>query len=303
MSSQLVILGASSATPTSNRNPSAQLLNIHERYFLIDCGEGTQMQLRKFKLRFAKINHIFISHLHGDHYLGLLGFLSSLHLLGRTIELHLYCHPPLKEIIDVQLKHSETTLRYTIVYHFYDKKATEVLFEDDKVKVETILLNHRVPCRGFLFTEKPGLLSIKKDKIEYYNIQVKEIHAIKCGEDFVTTDGKTIANHHLTWPADKPVSYAYCSDTCYDERILESIKDVDTLYHEATFMQSMQKRAKETYHSTAKEAATIALKANVRKLIIGHFSARYSDLNPLLEEAKAVFENTELAEEGKVIKF
>jgi ribonuclease Z len=303
LSSQLVILGCSSATPTTNRNPTAQLLNIHERFFLIDCGEGTQMQLRRYKLRFAKINHIFISHLHGDHYLGLMGFLSSLHLLGRTNELHLYCHAALKEIIDVQLKFSETTLRYPLTYHFYDKNGPELLFEDEKVSVHSIVLNHRISCRGFLFREKPGLLSVRKGKLEQYRIPVEDIFSIKSGEDFTTEEGKIVSNSELTYPRAKTLSYAFCSDTCYDESILDSIKEVDLLYHEATFMHSMQKRAKETYHSTAREAALMAQKAGVKKLLIGHFSARYADLDPLLQEAKEVFENTELAEDGKTIKF
>lgn len=296
---ELTILGCSSATPTSTRNPTAQLLNIAERFFLIDCGEATQIQLRKFKLKFQRINHIFISHLHGDHYLGLIGLLSSMHLLGRTVDLHLFCPPELEEIIEVQFKHSQTYLRFKIVYHHHKFIADDLIFEDNKVEVRTILLNHRIPCCGFLFTEKPLLANISKEIIQKYNIPVEQILAIKGGADFITTDGELIANSNLVSNKLKPRSYAYCSDTCYDERIIEIIKGVDLLYHEATFLNEMLPRAKETFHSTALQAATIAQKAEVHQLMIGHYSARYRDLQPLLDEAQTVFSNTILSIEGK----
>ena len=296
---ELTILGCRSATPTSSRNPTAQLLNIAERFFLIDCGEATQIQLRKFKLKFQRINHIFISHLHGDHYLGLIGLLSSMHLLGRTVDLNLYCPPELEEIIDVQFKHSQTYLRFKINYHPHKYIANDLIFEDNKVEVRTILLNHRIPCCGFLFTEKPLVANISKEILQKYHIPVEQILAIKGGADFITSEGELIPNSQLVTNKLKPRSYAYCSDTCYDERIIEFIKGVDLLYHEATFLNEMLPRAKETFHSTALQAATIAQKAEVHQLMIGHYSARYRDLQPLLDEAQTVFSNTVLSIEGK----
>lgn len=295
---ELTILGCGSATPTSLRNPSAQLLNIAERFFLIDCGEATQIQLRRFKLKFQRINHIFISHLHGDHYLGLIGLLSSMHLLGRTNEMHIYCPAELKEIVDVQLSHSQTYLKYPLVYHFHNYVNNELIFEDEKVEVRTVVLNHRIPCCGFVFTEKPSLAHILKEKIKEYNIPVEQIIPIKKGADFITETGQIIPNKELVSNRLKPRSYAYCSDTCYDERILSCITDVTLLYHESTFMHDMLDRAKETYHSTSIQAAEMAKKANVKTLMLGHFSARYKDLLPMLAEAKTVFENCILAEEG-----
>ena len=256
------------------------------------------MQLRRFKLKFTRINHIFISHLHGDHYLGLLGLLSSLHLLGCTHDIHLYCQEPLKEIIDIQLNYSSTHLKFQIHYHFLNNESSEIIFEDDKIKVESIPLSHRIPCCGFIFNEKPGLLSIRKEMIDFHNISLKDIIKIKKGENYITAEGNVINNKVLTYPPEPLRSYAFCSDTIYDERLVPFLKNISLLYHETTFMQSMEKRAKETYHSTTIEAATIAKKAEVGKLIIGHFSARYKDLAPLLEESKSIFKNTLLAEEG-----
>lgn len=294
---ELTILGCSSATPTSTRNPTAQLLNIAERFFLIDCGEATQIQLRRFKLKFQRINHIFISHLHGDHYLGLIGLLSSLHLMGRTIELHLYCPGELQEIIEIQFKYSQTFLNYKIVYHPHQYINNDLIFEDDRVEVRTIVLNHRIPCCGFIFTEKQVQPSITKEVIEQYDLSIEEIIAIKNGADF-TFKGEDIPNKKLV-KSYKPRKYAYVSDTCYDERILDFIKGADLLYHEATFLDELLPRAKETFHSTALQAGLIAKKAEVGKLMIGHFSARYKDLQPLLEEAQLNFQNTVLASEGE----
>lgn len=295
---ELTILGCSSATPTSKRNPTAQLLNIAERFFLIDCGEATQIQLRKFKLKFQRINHIFISHLHGDHYFGLMGLISSMHLLGRTTDLNLYCPSGLQEIIEVQLKYSQTYLNFKIVYHHHSYINNELLFEDEKVEVRAVILNHRIPCCGFLFVEKPLLANISKVVIEKYKIPVHKIVEIKQGADFCLEDGKVIPNSLMVSNM-TPRKYAFCSDTCYDERIINSIKGVDLLYHEATFLHNMLDRAKETYHTTALQAGMMAKKAEVKKLMIGHYSARYKDLEPLLEEAKSIFENTVLAVEGE----
>ena len=299
MNFELTILGCSSATPTSERNPTAQVLNVLERFFLIDCGEGTQMQMRRNKIKFQRISHIFISHLHGDHYLGLMGLLSSMHLLGRKHELHLYGNSILKEIVDIHLKAGDTRLNYPLLFHPLNYDKSELLFEDDKVTVHTIILNHRIPCCGFLFREKPRPRHIIREKLKQYNVPVWAINNIRNGEDFITEEGKIIPNEELTNPPPPPRAYAYCSDTRYNEGIIPHIEGVDLLYHEATFMQDMLPRAELTYHSTAREAATIALKAKAGQLIIGHYSARYGNLQPLLEEAKEVFVNTLLAEEGK----
>ncbi|HET8963463.1 MAG TPA: ribonuclease Z [Chitinophagales bacterium] len=294
---ELTILGCSSATPTSSRNPTAQLLNIAERFFLIDCGEATQIQLRRFKLKFQRINHIFISHLHGDHYLGLMGLLSSMHLMGRTNDMHLYCPAELQEIIEVQFKYSQTFLNYKIVYHPHAYVNNQLIFEDDRVEVRTIVLNHRIPCCGFVFSEKQVQPSITKDIIEQYDLSIEEIIAIKNGADFLL-NGETVPNSKLVKKY-KPRKYAYASDTCYDERILDYIENADLLYHEATFLDDLLQRARETFHSTALQAGLIAKKAKVGKLMIGHFSARYKDLQPLQDEAKINFQNTVLASEGE----
>lgn len=298
---ELTILGCSSATPTSKRNPTAQLLNVAERFFLIDCGEGTQIQLRKFKLKFQRINHVFISHLHGDHYLGLMGLISSMHLLGRTNELHLYCPAELQEIIEIQFKHSQAFIKFPIVYHPHKYIDNDLIFEDERVEVSTIVLNHRIPCCGFIFSEKPHLANISKETIHLFQLTIEEIIAIKAGSDLTKRSGEVIKNAELIMPKKDTRSYAYCSDTCYDERVIELVKGVDLLYHEATFLQEMEARAKETFHTTAFQAGMVAKKAEVKQLMIGHYSARYKDLEPLLDEAKSVFENTILAIEGESV--
>ncbi|MBL0103512.1 MAG: ribonuclease Z [Bacteroidetes bacterium] len=294
------ILGSSSATPIYQRHPTAQVINIHERFFLVDCGEGTLIQMNRYKIKFHRINHIFISHLHGDHYLGLLGLLSTMHLQGRTVDMHIYGPADLKEIIDIQLKYSETKLRYPIVFHEIDPKNAAVLYEDDDLEVKSIILNHRIPCTGFLFNEKPKLRKLIKENLLRFSIPVSAYPDLKAGKDFVAENGRTIANSELTTDPRLPRSYAFCSDTKYDERLLPIIQGIDLLYHEATFLSDKADRAEETFHSTAAQAATIALKGEVKRLIIGHFSARYKNLYPLLEEAKTVFENTSLAMEGDV---
>lgn len=296
---EVTILGCSSATPTSKRNPSSQLINIADRYFLVDCGEGTQVQLRRFKIKFQRINHIFISHMHGDHYYGLMGLLSSMHLLGRSADLHLYGPAVLKEIIDLQYRHSDTRLHYNLIFHPLQNEKPELIFEDEKLSVETIILNHRIPCTGFLFREKDKPRKISKEKIAEFKIPFTELNKIKQGEDFVTKEGLRIPNEKITGGPVALFSYAYCSDTCYDEKVIEQVKGVDLLYHEATFMDDMQDRAKETFHTTAKQAGSVATKAQVKKLIIGHYSARYADLAPVLAEAQTTFPNTVLANEGE----
>ncbi|MDQ3191784.1 MAG: ribonuclease Z [Bacteroidota bacterium] len=299
MKFELTILGCSSATPTSSRFPTAQVLNILERFFLIDCGEGTQMQLRKYKVKMQRINHIFISHLHGDHYFGLIGLLSTMHLLGRKNLLHIHAHPDLEKIINLQLKASDTRLNYQIAFNYlaYDKSI--MLVDDPYFTVETILLKHRIPCCGFLFREKPRMKSLKKEKLIEYGLSIPAIKKLREGKDFITAEGKVIPNAEFTFDAPPARSYAYCSDTAYNELIIDQIKNVDLLYHEATFTQELVQRAKETFHSTAIQAATIAEKAGVKKLVIGHYSARYKDVKPLVIEAQTIFKNTFPAVEGE----
>jgi ribonuclease Z len=299
---EVSILGSSSATPIYQRHPTSQVLNIHERLFLVDCGEGTLIQMNRYKIKFHRINHIFISHLHGDHYLGLVGLLSTMHLQGRTTDLHIYCQKPLKEIIEIQLKYSETVLRYPIHYHFMDPEKSELIYSDDELEISTIVLNHRIPCSGFLFREKKGLRKLIKEKLHQYQVPVNFYQELKNGKDFIANDGKVITNDELTNAPRTPRSYAFCSDTRYDEKIIPGIMNIDLLYHEATFLKDKIGRAEETFHSTASQAATIAKKANVKRLIIGHFSARYKNLYPLLDEAREVFAETTLAIEGDSFK-
>jgi ribonuclease Z len=300
MTFSVTILGSGSAMPIANRHLSAQILNVNEHLFLIDCGEGTQLQLRKYHIKFQRINNIFISHLHGDHYFGLICLLTTMHLLGRTNELHLYAFPELKQIIDIQLKASNTKLSYPLIFHLLKCDISEIIFEDDRLFVETIILNHGIPDCGFLFREKKHERNMKKNVLNKLNIPFTEFGKIKKGEDYTDDNGRLYKNADITIEPPKPRSYAYCSDTKYFEPVVEQIKDVDLLYHEATFMEEKKTVAAQRFHSTAKQAGKIAKKANVRKLIIGHFSARYKDLNLLLEEAKKVFSNTFLAEDGKI---
>ena len=294
---RVTILGCNSAIPTTKRNPTAQLLNVSERYFLIDCGEGTQMQLRKNNIKIQKINHVFISHMHGDHYFGLIGLISTMHLLGRTKELHIYGPSILKEIIQLQLSASNTELCYPLFFHPLTFESSSLIMEDDNIEVYTIPLRHSISCCGFLFKEKQKLRKMIKDKIKEYNIPSEAIQSIKEGADFEYL-GHSISCFELTKPAPVVRSYAFCSDTAYDERIISIIRDTDLLYHEATFMNNLKERAEQTLHSTTGQAASIASQANVKRLVIGHYSSRYTDLEPLLIEAQSVFPNTELAKEG-----
>jgi ribonuclease Z len=297
---ELTILGSSSATPTAKRYPTAQLLNVAERFFLIDCGEATQIQLRRYKIRFQRINHIFISHLHGDHYLGLMGLLSSFHLLGRKTEVNIYAPAGLKKIIDLQLEISGTVLAYEIAWHETDTSQPGIIFEDKLLTVETVILNHRIPCTGFIFREKERPFSIDKEQIVYYKVPRSQMMSVKNGNDAVLDDGTVIPNHYITKGRQKARSYAFCSDTRFDDRVIAAVKDVDLLYHEATFMHELLERAKQTYHTTALEAGRVARIAKAGKLIIGHFSVRYTDLQPLLQEARTEFAETYLGEEGSV---
>lgn len=302
MGFELTILGSSSATPIYDRHPTSQLLVFRDRNFLIDCGEGTQMQMLKYKIRYHKISHIFISHLHGDHYLGLIGLLSTYHLQGRSTDLHLFGQQDLMDIIEMHLRASQTVLRYNLIFHTIRHYAPEILFEDDEIYVRSIVLNHRIACTGFVFGEKPRPRRLKVEKLQEHNIPFTQYTRIKAGDNFVDSEGNVISNLELTEDPQPSRSYAFCSDTLYNPELAEDIKGVDLLYHEATFLHEMKERAVATFHSTAKEAAMIAKDAKAGKLIIGHFSARYKEVEPLLEEAKAVFENTELAVEGEVFK-
>jgi ribonuclease Z len=300
MTFEIQILGSSSATPIYSRHPTAQVINLHERLFLVDCGEGTLIQLNRYHIKFHRINHIFISHLHGDHYLGIVGLLSTLHLQGRQTELCLYCPPDLEEIIEIQLKYSQTTLRYKINYIHIDATAPKKIYEDDDLVIHTIIMNHRIPCTGFLFKEKLKARKLIKQKLLEHNIPLDAYVDLKNGKDYTDASGKTISNSELTTPPPPSRTYAFCSDTIYDESIIPHIKGVDLLYHEATFLNDKLERAKETFHTTALQAGEMAKKAGVKRLIIGHFSARYKNLYPLLEETKTVFPNSTLAIEGDV---
>ncbi|OOQ62027.1 ribonuclease Z [Mucilaginibacter pedocola] len=299
MKFEVTILGSSSATPIFNRNPTAQVLNINEKLYLVDCAEGTQQQMLRFDVKASRIDYIFISHLHGDHYLGLVGLLSSMHLNGRKKPLQLFCPPQLKEIIDLQLKYSETTLHYPIEYVFTSDEKRTVILDNQDIVVETIPLDHRIPTTGFLFTQKKRLRKLIKERIEELNIPVAFYSALKKGRDYEAPDGTIYKNDTLSIDSDAPKSYAYCSDTIYTEKYFEQIYGADLLYHEATFLHDMLDRANQTHHTTAWQAGDVALKNNIGKLIIGHFSARYKTLNELLDEAQSVFPNTELAVEGK----
>jgi ribonuclease Z len=299
MKFEVTILGNSSATPVFNRNPTAQLLNCNEHYYLIDCGEGTQHQLIKYGFKAAKIDHIFISHLHGDHFFGLVGLLSSMHLYGRTKPLNIFGPPALKEILDVQFLHSETSIRYPLNYYQIDASKSVTILKNNDVEVETIVLNHRIACTGFRFTEKKRLRKLIVEKLEQDNIPMEYYPMLKRGVDFDLPNGTHVA--HLDYTADsaKPRVYCYCSDTMYDERYFNQIAEADTLYHEATFLHEMLERAQETHHTTALQAGQIATKVGAKKLLIGHFSSRYKVLDEILEEAKGSFDQTELALEGK----
>ncbi len=292
------ILGSSSATPTGDRNPSAQVLNCDDKLFLIDCGEGTQMQMRKYKVKFQRIDHIFISHLHGDHYLGLAGLLFTYHLFGRTKELHVYANAELQEIIAMQLHASNTTLLYPLKFHDLPEGKPANIYEDKKVSVSCFPLLHRVPTHGFLFRQKYPERNIIPEKIKELDIPVSQVAGIKKGNDFVDKKGLLHPNAELTFEPPPAKMYAYCSDTGFYPKIVPYIKNASLLYHEATFMHDMQASADEKQHSTTLQAAGIAKKAQVNKLLIGHFSARYEELSGVLDETRSVFSDSELAVEG-----
>ena len=303
MSLKLTILGFNSALPTAFTHPTAQLLNIAERYFLIDCGEGTQVQLRKAKAKFNRINHIFISHLHGDHVFGLIGLISTFQLLGRDTPLHIHGPKGIEEFIMTQLRLTESNNSYQIIFNELHTKESVLVFEDDKVEVFSIPLNHRVYTNGYLFREKKKPRKLNIDTIEEFpEIEICDYQNLKNGKDFILESGEIIPNDYLTFEAQKSLSYAFCSDTKYKPNIVPIIKEVDLLYHEATFLYELKDLATYTGHTTAKEAAMIAKEADVKKLVIGHFSNRYHDYSVLLDEAREIFPNTFLPEILATIK-
>jgi ribonuclease Z len=301
MSIALTILGCHSATPRINAFPTSQYLEINNSHFLIDCGEGTQRQMRKYKVGFSKINHIFISHLHGDHFYGLVGLLATFGILNREKELHIYGPKGIKEVTLLQLKTSQSHANFKIIFHELVSKKSELIYEDEKVSVKTIPLNHRVYTNGYLFTEKEKSRKLHTENIRNYKeIDKADYLNIKAGKDIILSSGEVISNSELTIPPPKPLSYAFCSDTSYKPDIISIIENTDLLYHEATFLSDRKDLAKKTKHSTTKQAAKIAKEANVNQLVLGHYSGRYKDISLFKKEAQEVFKNTELAEPGKV---
>ncbi|AIY13773.1 ribonuclease Z [Cellulophaga baltica] len=300
---KLTILGCYAATPRTMTNPTSQVLEIKNHMFLIDCGEGTQVQLRKHKIRFSKINHIFISHLHGDHFFGLPGLVSTFRLLGRDSEMHIYGPKGIEEAINLLLRLGNSWTNYKLIFHELTSKESELIYEDDKVTVKTIPLSHRVYTNGFLFEEKLASRTLDVEAAQRYQIETCYFQNIKNGRDITLDDGRVIPNDELTFDPPKPKSYAFCSDTAYKPDIVPLIKNVDVLYHEATFLETQAELAPKTKHSTAKEAASIAKQANVGQLILGHYSTRYKSIDLFQEEASEIFDAVSLADDGKVFNF
>ena len=296
----LTILGNNSAIPAFDRNPTAQVLQTLDESYLIDCGEGTQMQMSKFKIRRSKINRIFISHLHGDHYFGLIGLLTSMSLLNRTQNLHIHAPAALEEIINLQLKVADTHLSYPVHFHALEKEG--LIADDNKITVHCFSLQHRIECWGFIFYQKKNPRKINAERARIYEIPAAFYEQLQQGTDYVNKKGTIIPNEEVTFAAAKPKSYAYCADTIYDEGLVEKIKEIDLLYHETTYLKDLDERAAARFHSTTVQAAAIAKKAGVKKLLIGHFSSRYETLDEFLKETTEVFENTELALEGVCYK-
>lgn len=292
------ILGSGSAVPKLHRNPTSQYINVLERYILIDCAEGTQIQMQKFKVKPQRLQHILISHLHGDHYLGLVGLLSSMHLNGRTKPINLYGPVALQRIIFDQLHHSKTSLGFDVHFVPLESAQSELIFEDQCIEIRTIPLEHRVYCNGFLIKEKNKPLRLNKEALKKHNVPVAMMHRLVKGEDWIKEDGSVLKNDLFTLPSTPNRSYAFCSDTRYTEKLIPLISEATLLYHEATFLEDKIDRAKKTYHSTAKQAATIASKSNVEKLILGHFSARYDTTEGFIDEARPIFSNVEVVEDG-----
>ena len=300
---KLTILGCHSATPRTNTNPTSQVLEINNHMFLIDCGEGTQVELRRHKIKFSRIKHIFISHLHGDHYFGLVGLISTFRLLTRETELHIYAPKGLKKVITLQMKLSDSWTNYPLIFHELDSKKSELIFEDDKIEVHTVPLDHRIYTNGFLFKEKPYERKLDMKAVLKANIKMAYFRKLKQGADVVNEDGELIKNETVTLDPRPTKSYAYCSDTKYSEDIIPIIKEADVLYHESTFLNKNEDLCKVTKHSTAKQAATIAKKASVKTLVLGHYSTRYNGYSLFKKEAQEVFENVLLAKDGVSFEF
>ena len=300
---KLSILGCYSATPRIIAHTTSQVLETRGHLFLIDCGEGTQVELRRHKIKFNQIKHIFISHLHGDHYFGLVGLISTFHLLTRETDLHIYGPKGLKELITLQMKLANSWTNFKLIFHELSSKESELIYEDDKVSVHTVPLDHRVYTNGFLFKEKPFERKLDIQKAEALHIDNAYFRKLKQGLDVVNDEGTLIPNAEVTFEGHQPKSYAFCSDTAYKEDIIPIIKGVDILYHESTFLDAHQHLCAKTKHSTAKQAATIALKANVKQLILGHYSTRYGSLEGFKSEAETVFKSVLLADDGKVFDF
>lgn len=292
------ILGCGSALPTLQHNASSQIVELREKLFMIDCGEGTQIQLRRSRIHFSKIIAVFISHLHGDHCFGLPGMISTFGMTGRTAPLHIYAPAAFEPILDQTLSFFCQGLEFKVVFHAVDTTQNKVVYEDRSLTVETIPLQHRIDCCGYLFREKPILPHIRRDMIDFYKIPISQINNIKAGADWVTAEGEVIANSRLTTPAEPARSYAYCSDTRYIKTLHELVKGVSTLYHESTYSAEDAERARLYWHSTSQDAAKVARDASVGKLLLGHFSARYNNESQLLEEAKEFFPNSYLTREG-----
>jgi ribonuclease Z len=298
----VTILGSSSALPTSQRFPTSQVVRQNEQLFLVDCGEGTQIQLRKFGFKMGKINHIFISHLHGDHIYGLPGLISSLALYGKKGELHIHAHSDLPQMMEGMMKFMNEITDLKVIYHPLNFRRSSVLFEDKKIRISSFPLKHRISCCGFLFRELPSDLHLDKKALEQYEVPVSQRLNIKNGADLVLADGTLIPNSEITLPA-KPVrSYAFCTDTLFLKSIIPTIAGVDLLYHEATFAGDLADLAKKTFHTTASQAAELAKLAKVKKLVIGHFSSRYKSVLPLVEEARAIFPESYAANDGDYFK-
>ena len=299
----LTILGCYAATPRTLTNPTSQVLEIGGNLFLIDCGEATQVQLRKNKIKFSRINHIFISHLHGDHVYGLIGLVSTFMLLNRVNDLHIYGPKGIKEIITIQLRLSNSWTSYGLFFHELESAQSELIFEDEKVSVTTIPLKHRIYTNGFLFREKKGVRKLNLDAVQEYKIEKCYYRNVVLGKDITLDNGTIIDNNLLTFEPIPPKSYAFCSDTIFDESLALQLKNVDVLYHESTFLQTEQALATKTMHATAKDAARIALMSNVKQLILGHYSTRYADLNLFKEEAQEIFKNVLLSNDGVTFSF
>jgi ribonuclease Z len=292
----LTILGNNSAIPAFDRNPTAQILQTQDESYLIDCGEGTQMQMTKYKIRRSKISRIFISHLHGDHYYGLIGLLTSMGLLGRTQDIHLHAPEPLEQILKLQLNVADTHLPYKL--NFHPLKSEGIIVDDKKMTVECFKVTHRIECWGFLFREKKNPRKVNPERAVTYEIPAAFYDKLQQGHDYVNKKGTIVPNDEVTTAAAKSKSYAFCADTVYDETLANKIREVDLLYHEATYLKDLHERAASRFHSTTHQAATIAKLGNVKKLLLGHFSSKYETLDAFLPEACEVFENTELALEG-----